>query len=1031
MSVQALRDYTFVSKYARHLPEKKRRETWEEAVQRVKEMHLRKYPQAKEEIDWAFDLYREQKALGSQRNLQYGGRPVELNNIRSYNCLSKDTRFITSSGVKSFADFADGDEVVVLSHTGNWRKAVVRCYGKDRLYPYVIKKGTNKKTVYATRNHRWLKEDGSVTDNLSVGDKLLQAPEVFSQFKWEEAEWEEKLYWCYGFVFGDGTRVKQKNGEYTHSMVRLCNDKTRFLPRFEEMSFSSSSPLSIKGDVMVYTGKYQKTLPDPKTDRVELIRAFVRGYLDADGNKNGNFPKTGGNEFDGIQATGRQAIQFIRDVFPVAGVYVCSEVSYTGRETNYGHRDETVSFGFRAVRSNSNTTHKVRIESIGNEEDSIFEEVWCLEVEEDHSFVLDSGIVTGNCWSTYCDRVRFFQEAFYILLSGGGIGFSVQKHHVAKLPPLCVKNSNSPRVLYRVPDSIEGWADSIGVLVESWVDSGSVWYGKEVDFSFELIRPKGAPISSGGKAPGPAPLAKAIRLCNAIFYSRSGDRLRPIDAYDIIMHESDAVLSGGVRRSASLSLFSPDDYEMATAKTGDWSYKNPQRGRSNNSALLVRNKTTREEFAQLMRWTREFGEPGFVWADSTEALFNPCVEIGMNGYLKSFQSIMSGWQACNLSSINGRLCRNRADFFQAAKAASIIGTLQAGYTDFPYLGPVSEDITRREALLGVSITGVMENPSLFMNPKIQQEAASLVMSTNTDLAARIGINPCARGTCVKPEGTSSAMLGTSSGIHPHHARRYFRRSEGIDNELPLIHLQTLNPEAVEKKNLDSTGHGRLAVFRMEATPSAILKQDVGAVELLEYVKMTQNNWVAGGKNEERCVEKWLSNNVSNTITVKSDEWEDVEEYIYDNREHFAGISLLSDYGELDFQQAPFVRVLTADELVKEYGEGSVLASGLVVDGLHAFNNNLWTACDAVMGVIQPATEAQSSWVVRAKKFADNFFNGDVKKTLYCLKEVSNFHRWCRLEKTWKDVDYTQMVEEEDGTNLIAEAACAGGSCQTL
>jgi len=652
-----------------------------------------------------------------------------------------------------------------------------------------------------------------------------------------------------------------------------------------------------------------------------------------------------------------------------------------------------------------------------------------------------------NCVTSYCDRVRFFQEAFWLLLCGCGAGFSVQKHHVAKLPDFHTHDTNKTETKkFLIQDSIEGWADSLGVLISTFMPHSEYqeWYGFNVEFDFSLIRPKGYPLSSGvGKAPGPEPLKKTLAEINKLLVRCVSDkqvRLRPIDAYDIVMHSSDAVLSGGVRRSASLCMFSPDDELMAKAKTGDWYYRNPQRGRSNNSALLIRDKTTKEDFLNLIKSVREFGEPGFIWADSTEIVFNPCVEAGQ--YPVDIKGL-SGWQACNLSIINGKKCKTKEDFFKAARVASIIGTAQASYTNFDYLGDVSKRIIEREALLGVSITGMMDSPDILFNPDIQKEAAHIVKETNKEIAKKIGINQSARTTCLKPEGTSSCILGTSSGVHAHHARRYIRRVQANELEAPYQFFASKNPRAVEKSVWSKNGTDSVIAFCIETSEYAKTKKDVGALKQLEYVKLTQNNWIEEGTNHDLCVQPFLRHSVSNTISVKPDEWDVVVDYIYNNRDSFAGISLLSSTGDLDYPQAPFTAILTPSEIVKLYGDGSLMASGLIVDGLAAFDDNLWLACDYAMGVntlsLHPPVfddevsklklHYQQDWIRRVKQFADHYFGGDIKLTTYCLKNVNNWKYWCDLKREYVDVDYSELIEDQDNTKIQETISCAGGVCE--
>lgn len=993
-----------------------------------------------------------------------------------------------------------------------------------------------------------------------------------------------------------------------------------------------------------------------------------------------------------------------------------------------------------------------------------------------------------NCATSFCDRIRFFQECLWALLCGSGVGFSVQKYHIDQLPPFSPLVNTKGEKEYIIDDSIEGWSDALGVLMASYLQHPEFpeWEGYDVQFNYSAIRPAGSYISSGsGKAPGHEPLKKALDIIQSLLNNRSlrYDKLRPIDAYDIIMHASDAVLSGGVRRSSTIALFSPDDQEMLNAKTGDWFVKNPQRARSNNSALLIRGETTKEDFLKLFKSVKEYGEPGFIWGDDIGSIFNPCLtkdsliatsnglktieeligvpftalvngechpsagfwktgnkevmelefnsgrtivltpnhqvmttlgwkkageiavgeevvihnhrshaleidtksqdhatgyllgsflgdgninlksaqlkwwgqdkeiyrkdafellkqskmlskkhksdsntqsicecissvqlfnlakslgciknnnrqlhykaisgnasylsgliagyfdadgtvavnhkkgcslriaskqldnlknlQIALNylgiyskiyknrhkegyknlpdghggnkpyfcqsnheliitcdniiifnnlihlrnkdkstkvqaivdGYQRSVNKTTfvdtllskkclrhedvydcnvntvhafdsnsvyvhncgevnmlprhwitkeSGFQMCNLTEINGKKIKNKQTFLDAAKAASIIGTIQAGYTDFAYLGKVTEEIVRHEALLGVSITGMMDNPDVLFNPNNQQEAAQLVLETNAWIADLIGINKAARTTCIKPSGTAALVCGSASGIHPHHARRYFRRVQGNNLEDILQYFKTINPQAVDKSCWSANKTDEVITFCVEVPDGAKIKNDLSAVEFLEYVKLTQNNWVKYGKVTELCTEPWLENNVSNTCSVKPDEWDDVAKFIYDNKEYFAGISLLPHSGDLDYVQAPMCKVHTPREILKIYGNCSLMASGLIVDAIHAFGDNLWYACDAALNLRDTIGVEQEDWVRRVKQFSKRYLENDVRKCTYLLKEVHNWKSWLDLNREYKDVDYTLLHEDTDNTKPMEAIACAGGACE--
>ena len=643
-----------------------------------------------------------------------------------------------------------------------------------------------------------------------------------------------------------------------------------------------------------------------------------------------------------------------------------------------------------------------------------------------------------NCTSSYCDRLRFFQECFWLLLCGSGTGFSVQKHHVAKLPNLCSEKKDKRKgVKYKIEDSIEGWADSLGVLLSSYFNKPSEsrfaeYKDKYIVFDYSNIRVKGSQLSSGvGKAPGFEPLQNGLEKIRELLdqcVENGQKKLRPIDAYDIIMHSSDAVLSGGVRRSASLALFSYDDEEMAKAKTGNWYIDNPQRARSNNSALLLKDNTSYEDFKNLMESVKEFGEPGFIWSDSTEMTFNPCVEVGM--WPVDEKTGKSGWQGCNLSTINCSSVTDEEDFYERCKAAAIIGTLQAGFTNLDYLGDISKSIFDREALLGVSLTGIMEKHDLVLTEKVLKAGAKIAVDTNKELSKKIEINQAARVTCLKPEGTSSSMLGTSSGIHPHHAKRYIRHVQANVLEPPYQYFKSYNPQACEKSSWSANNTDEVIKFPIEVPDGSKLKNQLPAVEMLSVVKDAQKNWVHSGKNRSLCTQEFLSHNVSNTVTVQPEEWEDVTKYIYNNRKFFAGISLIPQSGDKDYPQAPFTTVYTSREIVKEYGDAALWCSGLIELGLNAFDNNLWAACDYITLNQDNDTDSKDKQLfsIKMRRFAKKYFDDDTKRLTYCMKDVYNWKIYTDLYNSFNKVDYTQLLETEDNTVGIEEISCAGGAC---
>ena len=654
-----------------------------------------------------------------------------------------------------------------------------------------------------------------------------------------------------------------------------------------------------------------------------------------------------------------------------------------------------------------------------------------------------------NCASTYVDRPRVFQEIMFTLLCGVGVGFSVQTHHIYKLPFITkLSESSESSVIYKVEDSIEGWSDAIGVLVNSYFVNPTLINNFKIVYDFSLIRPAGSSISHiGGKAPGPDGLEQSLKKIKLVFENcleKGLFKLRPIDAYDIIMHLSDAVLSGGIRRSACISIFSLHDKEMIEAKTGDWYIKNPQRGRSNNSVLLIRDSTPEDKFMELIKSVKQFGEPGFIWSNNTESLFNPCCEINMYAYDEDGNS---GIQMCNLSEINMSNVSSDEDFFDRCKAGAILGTLQAGYTDFGYLGEVTRNIVEKEALIGVSMTGMMDNPKYAFNKDTLTRGATIVKQINEELACIIGINKAARTTTIKPAGSTSCLLNSSSGIHPSHARRYFRRVQSNTMEEPLKFFRKFNPQAIEKSVWSSGNTDDVITFLCKSKPDSLIKSDISAHDLLEKVKLVQKYWVNTGKNIENCTKPWLNHNVSNTITIKNDdEWESSSKFIYNNREFFAGISMLGNTGDLDYQQAPFQEIYDHNMITEMYGAGSVFASGLIIHALDCFND-LYSACSALLGyekLVMPDLTNNNTclidsdkiykkirWIAQANKFSIRHFNNDKLKMSYCLKHVDAWKKWCDLKRSYKNVPWIEFLEDSDNTKPSENIACSGNSCELI
>ena len=486
-----------------------------------------------------------------------------------------------------------------------------------------------------------------------------------------------------------------------------------------------------------------------------------------------------------------------------------------------------------------------------------------------------------NCAFAPIDDWRVFSEIMFLLLGGTGVGYSVQKHHVDALPEIRKPNRERGR-RWLVADSIEGWADAVKVLVKSYFFGGS-----HIEFDFSDIRPKGARlITSGGKAPGPQPLKECLIKVEGILDSKEdGERLRPIEVHDIVCHIADAVLAGGIRRAALISLFSATDEEMIGCKSGSWWETNPQRGRANNSAVLMRHKITKEYFMDL--WKRieasGAGEPGIYLSNDKDWGTNPCCEIALRPF-----------QFCNLTEVNVSNVVSQEDYEDRVRAASFIGTLQAGYTDFHYLRPIWQRTTEKDALIGISMTGIGSGAVLGLNMK---SAAKVVKEENKRVAELLGINAAARTTTVKPAGTTSLTLGTSSGIHAWHNEYYVRRVRVGKNESIYAHLKENHPELVEDEYFRP--HDTAVIGIPQKAPEGSILRNDSPIQPLERVKKVQQEWIKPGHRTGSN-----AHNVSATISIRPHEWPAVGEWMWENKESYNGLSVLP-YDGGTYIQAPF------------------------------------------------------------------------------------------------------------------------------
>lgn len=652
-----------------------------------------------------------------------------------------------------------------------------------------------------------------------------------------------------------------------------------------------------------------------------------------------------------------------------------------------------------------------------------------------------------NCLASHADRAAFFQEAMYWLMSGCGVGYSVQYRHVNKLPEIKARRKGAKTFV--VPDSIEGWSDAIGVLMSSYFAADATfpeYQGYEVKFDFSLIRPKGAKISGGFKAPGPDGLKLSLERIEALIENvlktdGSPSRLAPINVYDIVCHAADAVLSGGVRRSATICVFSPEDNQMMEAKTfqnfNPGAGINAQRARSNNSVVLVRSEVTWEQFQDIINKTRDLGEPGFYFVDHPDQVPNPCVEIGMWPIATNGRT---GWQGCNLVVGNGRKVDSKAKMMRMCIGLAVLGTIQAAYTDFTYVAPESKMIFDREALLGAGICGWMNSPDVLLNEQNQREGAQLILDINKEMVdimreAGIDINYTARATCVKPDGNTGVLLQAASGVHGEEAPYYFRLMQ-LNKESEIAqHFIKNYPFLIEESVWSASKTDVVLYVPVEAKKGSIFKKDLVGVKQLEIVRSIQQNWVEAGTRLEAAVQPFLRHNVSNTVQVE--DWDEVALYLYENRNYFSGVSFLGVFGALDYKQAPFTPIMMPDEMLFKYGHAVLFASGLIVDGLHEFDNDLWDACMAVTkrDFVLDGTRRQvllkKEWLRRAKQFAKRYFKGDLQKMVYCLKDLHLYHKWVEINRELKPIDFSKIQLKPNYTDAdtLGAMSCYGGACE--
>lgn len=1340
-------DYIFYSKYSRVKPDGKK-ETWNEAVSRVMEMHYQFFDgKIKEENKDAFNkvfqeawvAYNNQEILGSQRSLQYGGPQLLKNNFRSFNCsgsycnrieffkeltelllsgcVPANTPILTENGIKRFDEVKVGEKVWSYNKEKNKQelKSVIATHNvivksEDQIKisggsGYFI---TSKKhPVLTLREGKW---EYLPASQIKIGDIIRKG--LFDE---SNLEFNEKAYFVGSFL-GDGTVYKSPKGNLTIKMggdnkevvevfAFLCskysnssfNVKLNKTDKYSVPFYETENTISVKNKLSQNWNKLMGVLPGNKAAVIDapewikksynksIILSFLAGLIDTDG--------WIGKEDGRIcySTVSEKMKNFLMEYLPMFNIYPWCFVSraetYTYGGFKPNHDIYTISFSLKGddcfcdfisfikhplkkekllAIENVRATKKLAIpyEFLKREADYLFDKESDRKKNRSGFIYHASEQMFIKC-AYYHNRQKSYKHLMeydrviaieddlnldenfkditvednhsYIVGYGGqfilhncGVGFSVQKVHTEQFP--IVKGiEDASKIYLTIEDSIEGWANSTGDLIEAYYKGYP-----DIEFDYSQIRPEGAFVSGGFKAPGPEPLKICHNKLRKILSKAKGRKLRPFELHLISCIIADAVISGGIRRSAMISIFDIDDEEMLQCKTGDWFLTYPELCRCNNSAAIYED-TPKEKYDKIFEYIQQYGEPGVVFPADNEVVTNPCcfsgdtliavvgsrkpvtikelsdsgkiflvycktkdsvkianakafptgrkelIEIVLSNessfrctrdhllkmkggeYVPAEQSLNKvlsvfyntqpivgkpkkdyssyckdvfvvevkelniveevydieveanehnfaiitkgqddyifsegvfvhncetnlfptyinpdgskeyGFSFCNLCEINGKKVKTEEDFYKACRTAAILGTFQAAYTEnLPLLSEATRKIMKRDALLGVGITGMADNPHILFNERIQMNGARIVKETNKEVAKIIGINEAARTTVIKPSGNSSQLLGSGSGIHAYHFRKYIRNIQANNNEQALketlkVNSDIANPSFWNKKN------ETVLSFPIELDDKAMVRTDFSTLDFLYRIYTTEKGWVMEGTNKEHpssILKPKYRHNVSCTVSVKDNEWKDVADWIWEHRDGFFGLSFLSETGDLDYPQAPYTSYLDEKELAETYGQGAILSSGLIVDGLQVFGD-IWTACNAATGKandlliytdeyllsfvkkhikdgkllvnidglyvsdvnaisshLQHKVELRNDWVRRFKKFSKNYFDGDDKKCSCCLKHVNIFHQWQKI-KNQKPVDWESVQWEREYKNVgeNVATACSGGACE--
>lgn len=897
-SNKLLSDITAFRTYSKYLKHLSRRETLSETINRNMTMHLDRFPKLSKDIVKAYQRVHDLKVMPSMR------------------ALDDNTIINTLNGWKLVGDVCVGD--ILYDSSGKETKVLEVYKFKDvDLYQVDFSDNTN---LVACDEHKWIvsTQDDLGTKKQRVVDTMFLKQHLKRSGKNNISikNPEPLMYttkdlkidpYILGHWLGDGYSVGYQFSASTEDSSFFIDEYNKYGYTVKQRTSSNIWTFFVHGlakDLRVYDLLKNKHIPEIylRGDLNQRL-SLIQGLMDSDG----HITDAGRCMF---YNTNPRIVAGFCELLSSLGIKYTTINKLKKKEP---HLDgKTVSFftslpvarlprKYNNIRKYESTRTQRRYVT----DVSFFKKgnASCFLVDSsDNSFLAGSRMIVThnclqfsgdailknnvrlfNCSAVAIDNPRVFAEILYVLLSGAGVGFSVQSHHVNALPKV---RTPKEETRFLINDSIMGWAQSVEMLVNAYF-----FGGVRPLFDYSLIRPKGSyMVTTGAKAPGPAPLKFMLELVESKLKLALDRKLTPLECHDIVCIISDAVLAGGIRRSSLISLFDKDDKQMLTCKHGEWWNNAPWRARANNSAVLLRSENDRESFDNIFQMCRDSnaGEPGISFSNSLELLTNPCHEISLHSN-----------QFCNLSTINQTGITNKRDFMNRVYAASLIGTLQASYTDFDYLSPRWKEITDKEALLGVSFTGIADN-SGFITAELLSEGAKFAIEVNEKYASKIGINSAYRVTCLKPEGSASCVLSSSSGIHARHAEYYIRRIRMNADDALGVYLKSVMPDLVEADLFSSTGI--VVSLPQESPKNSIIRSNESALDLFNRTMFYHDNWINPGHKSGLN-----KHNVSVTISLRDEEWDVLRDKMWKNRHRYTGISLLP-YDGGNYQQAPFEEI---------------------------------------------------------------------------------------------------------------------------